>query len=657
MALNRRQHQLIRFLAVTTTCVSLTYMGARSGARSDLTEEGLSRITQATHDVIREIDEERPVVVHAFVSREVPREYVTVRSRLLNILREMEASGGPGLTVRIVEPEPHSVESEEALEKFGIEPQQLVERSGGRVRALDVFLGIAFVSGPRTQVLPFLDRGLSLEYEVNRALRVVRQEARKVVGVLRTDATIMGNFDMQTRRRQPTWQIVEDLRKQHDVRSIDPKTPIPDDVDVLFVPQLASCSEDELATIRAYVDAGRPALLTVDPAPLFDLRLAPSEPKPPPPGGPQHGGGAESKGDFSGFLRSIGVDWPDGKIVYDINNPNPILGPTPKQIVFATDPGGGEMFEGVDPTVDGLTQIVAIFGGELKAAEGANAHFTPLLTSSPRSGTFEFSELYEQNPLFGLGPKRSPGPGSPISGERHVLAARVTTSAAAAEGKEAVQRNVVVIADLDMFGDIFFNLNARGGDIDGDGLDDVRFDNVPFMLNLVDSLASDDRFLELRRRRPAYRRLTKVDELTKLAREERQELVEQANAKAQEELEKAKANLEGAVAAIRERTDLDETTKDVSLSSVEAAENRRLQATTAEIEREKAREIERIDNKHGREVDEIQNKLRLAAVLIPPLPALLFGAWIFGRKRRRERETIPARRRKGNMPSGKRGNA
>src|SRR5690606_2721956 len=204
-----------------------------------------------------------------------------------------------------------------------------------------------------------------------------------------------------------------------------------------------------------------------------------------------------------------------------------------------------------------------------------------------------------------------------------------------------------------MFGDVFFSMYARGGDIDGDGLDDVRFDNVPFLLNLVDLLADDDRFIELRRRRPAYRRLTKVDALTKLAREERQTHVEQANARAEAELEGAKANLEKAVAAIRQRTDLDDTTKDVSLSSVEAAENRRLQAKTAEIEREKEREIEKIDNKHGRKVDEIQNRLRLLAVLIPPLPALLLGGIIFGRKRRRERDAIPSRRRKGNAQANR----
>ena len=215
-------------------------MASRSGARADVTAEQLSALTPSTSELITSVGEERPVTVHAFISRDVPQVYVTKRLRLLTILREMERSGGAGLRVRIVEPEPFSVEAEEAMENYGITPRQLPDFSSGRVEAMEVFLGMAFVSGANEEVVPFLDLGLSTEYEVARALRVVMQEEKKVVGVLRTDATIMGNFDMQSRRQQPAWQVVEALRRQYEVRSLNPKSPVPEDVDVLLVPQLAS---------------------------------------------------------------------------------------------------------------------------------------------------------------------------------------------------------------------------------------------------------------------------------------------------------------------------------------------------------------------------------------------------------------------------------
>jgi ABC-2 type transport system permease protein len=648
MSLSARHHHLIRFGAILVTAASVTYMATRAPMHADLTAEGLSQITPGTSEVIRGIGVERPVTVHAFVSKDVPREYVTVRSHLLNILREMEARGGEGLQVRIVEPELHSPEAEEAMESFGIMPRPLADRRGGRVHQMDVFMGLAFVSGPREEIVPFLDRGLSPEYEIARALRVVTQEKKKVVGVLRTDATIMGNFDLQSRSQQPAWRIVDELRKQYEVRSLAPKMPIPEDVDVLLVPQLPSLEQDEIEIVRSYVDAGRPALLTVDPMPMFDPRLSPTEPKLPPPGqgGGMMGGGPPpgNKGDYRGFLREIGIEWDDTKVVYDTYNPNPIFEQAPEHIVFVSErPDGTKPFENVDVTVDGLEQVVLLYAGALQPSPGYQDKFLPLLVTGKTAGYNEFDELVQKHPLFGIQGPIPPQTRSPAVGQNLVLAARVQRDGGGGEDGPA-PRNVAVIADLDLFGNLFFVMRDRGGDVDGDGLVDVRFDNVTFLLNVVDSLAGDDRFIELRKRQAAFRRLTRVDELTKEARAERQAEFEKANGQAEAELEEAKRSLEAAVATVRERAELDDTTKAIMLKSAEEAENRRLQQRTEAIERDKAKAIAKIERKHQQAVSEVQNRIRLISVLLPPIPALLLGGFIFARKRRRERELIPSSR-------------
>jgi ABC-2 type transport system permease protein len=166
-----RIHHLVRLFALATIAVSLTYSAQRSNGRIDLTSEGLSQVMTDTKALFRsigtEVDNEfggkdliAPVVVTAYVSKDVPRPYVPLRSRLLNILREMEASGGPGLTVRIYEPEPFSLEAEEAIDKYGIVPRPLMSAEGGKVDTMPVFMGVAFTSGPREEVVPFFDRGL-----------------------------------------------------------------------------------------------------------------------------------------------------------------------------------------------------------------------------------------------------------------------------------------------------------------------------------------------------------------------------------------------------------------------------------------------------------------------------------------------------------------
>lgn len=645
-----RIHRFIRFSSLLVTAVSLGYVAQRTNVRADVTEEGLSQITKPTQALIASISPERPVVIHAYVSKEVPREYVAVRSQLLSILREMQARGGAGLTVRIVEPEPYSPEAQEAVDNYGISPSPVTSREAGRVQQMQLFLGVAFVSGPHEEVVPFLDRGLSPEYEIVRALRTVTQEKKKVVGVLRTDATIMGNFDLQARRQQPAWRVIAELKKQYEVRSLNPGAEIPADVDVLLVPQLSSTTTPQLEFIQKYIDAGRPALLTVDPMPLFDMSLSPSEPMKPPPGQQQNMFGppppGEPKGDFRGFLTKLGVDWDPEKIVFDTDNPHPSFAGTPPHVIFVGKrPDGTDPFAGEDPIAAGLSEVVVLFGGELKPSAGHEAEFVPLLRTGTRGGFNKFDDMVERHMLFGL-----QGPVLPrqrtMLAESQVLAAHVTAGETSGEGASK-GKNVVVVADLDLFGDQFFVLNERGGDLDGDGVDDIRFDNVTFLLNAIDALSGDAGLVELRGRKSKYRRLSKVDDLTKAASDKRNEEVASASAKAEADIKAAQDALDAAVKKINDDTSLDETTKAVLLKSAEEAENRRLNAKRELIMRDKVRAMERTESEHLAEVRKVEDWIRVLAVLVPPVPAILLGFFIFMRKRQREQDAIPSSRKRG----------
>ena len=640
-----RHHRLIRFLALAITAVAISYMAGRQGGRRDVTSEGLSRLTPSTIELIASIGEDTPVQVHAFVSEEVPRGYVTVRSRLLNILRQMEAQGGPGLSVRIVSPKEYSEQAEEAMERYGIPMLPLDDRSKGRSEVHKVFLGVAFVSGPREEVVPFFSRGLSVEYEVARALRMVMQEKKKVVGVMRTDVPIMGNFNLQARTQDPPWAIIEELKKQYEVRSLNPSAEVPEDVDVLLVPQLTSLTQAELDHVKAYVDAGRAALLTFDPFPTFNIRMAPREDKPPPPGqgGGMFGGqqGGAPKGDYVGYLADLGVSWKDDHVLYDSDNPHPNLPYIQPQVIFVGErTDGTQPFAVDDPAVNGLEEVVVIYGGEVTKDANFTGQFIPLLTTGRQSGYTLYEDMIERHPLFGPGPKAGPAKKSPPTGLNHAIAARLTGGG---DGAEIKDRNVVVIADLDLIGDQFFKMRQQGGDIDGDGLVDVRFDNVVFILNVIDSLAGDDRFIALRKREPAFRRLTQIEKETESSKKEKEKARAAADTSAEEEIKAAQAALDAKILKI-EQSGGDETTRATQVRAARIAEERRLKVKEGEIEENARKEKDRIEARYQRKVDEVQNRYRLIAVLVPPLPALLLGMFIFWRKRQRERDLIPASR-------------
>ncbi len=90
-------------------------------------------------------------------------------------------------------------------------------------------------------VVPFLDKGIPVEYELVRSIATVSQQKRKKIGVLMTDAKLYGSFDMNQPMQMPRNElIIDELQKQYEVVQVDPTNPIIDKFDVLLAVQPSS---------------------------------------------------------------------------------------------------------------------------------------------------------------------------------------------------------------------------------------------------------------------------------------------------------------------------------------------------------------------------------------------------------------------------------
>jgi ABC-2 type transport system permease protein len=61
--------------------------------------------------LLSELDENRPVTIQAFISRDVPREYVPVRTSLIGLLGQYQQASRGRVSVRLVTVEPFSPEA------------------------------------------------------------------------------------------------------------------------------------------------------------------------------------------------------------------------------------------------------------------------------------------------------------------------------------------------------------------------------------------------------------------------------------------------------------------------------------------------------------------------------------------------------------------
>lgn len=609
-----RLHVAVRAAALLVMVASVTVLGSHSRLRLDVTAEKIHSLAPVTAQLLQGIPAQQPVVIQAYFSPEVPRSYVDVRRNLSAMLREFDAVGD-GVQARIIETVKYSPQAREAQERYNIRPQRLpLTEESGRVLN-EIFLGLVFTSGSEEFVIPFFDRGLPVEYELMRSIRVVSRARRRKVGILDTPAKLFGGFDFQNRSQAQEWSIVAELRKQYEVVRVSPDGDYPEDLEVLIAALPHSLTQPQADRLTSYVRKGKPSLVMVDPMPAFNLELAPNDiasadpfNQAPPPA---------AKANLKPLMESLGVDWATNRIAWDDYNPHPQLKNLPKEFVFV-----GKGFNPRQPVSAGLQELVLLYPGILQPRSGARV--TPLLETSAAAGAVRWDQLVQRS-MFGISmnqnPRREP------AAKPQVLAARVQGSGI----------NAIVVGDVDLMSEQFFELRRRG-------VENLNFDNVTFLLNAVDELAGDPSFIALRKRRPRHRTLEAVETRTRTYEEQRLRETQQAEALAEQRLKQAQERLDKAVAEVRSRPDLDDQTRQIMISNLESVENRRLTVARTNIEDEKQRQIEDSRAEMESSIRGIQNTIKLLAVALPPIPAFVLFVLVSIRRLRRERMGVPAER-------------
>ncbi|MFH1265924.1 MAG: Gldg family protein, partial [Planctomycetota bacterium] len=661
-------HYFVRTLSLTVLGVSAVILFQNS-VRVDVTQERLSSLSPATVELLRNLQVERPVQIEAFISPSVPEAYVQTRLDLLSMLRELDIRGGEKVRTRVNDTERFSEEAALAAERYDITPREVTTMDRGSFSRDHVFMGVAFTCGLEKVLLPFIDRGIPVEYELVRSVATVTQQKRKKVGVLETDAQLYGQFNMQTMSSSSNWPIIDELAKQYEVERVDATSAISEKYDVLLAVQPSSLGPEQMNNFIAAVRSGIPTAIFEDPFPFFAGNVpSTTAPRRPAGGGmnPMMGGMGQQpqeKGNRAMLWDLLKVDFAESQIVWQDYNPYPRYSDWPNEFVFVDQgTGADEPFNESTAATSGLQHMLFVFPGSVRNLNVSNLKFTPLVETGDRTGTVGSDDVIQPS-MFGMGGGINPNRRQSPTGVPYVLAARIqgdvepgdmplgnphampfgdphaghddggngdgdgngdghhggngdgdgngdakdsepSEDAAAEEGAEKEEEpakprklDVVLVADIDMLHREFFRLREMGSVPEAG----VRFDfdNVTFVLNVLDTLAGDDRFLEVRKRRPKHRTLTRIEERTKEARKERGKEIEKLRDEYEQVKETEDQKLEDKIKKMEEKLKTGES----RLSPIEILN--RVGMAQQDGERRKQIKLEQLEQKRDKEINRI----------------------------------------------------
>ncbi|HUY34704.1 MAG TPA: Gldg family protein [Pirellulales bacterium] len=657
-------HYIVRVLALAAIAVGVSYACKYHDLRADVTSERLSSLSPDSRQLIRDLDPKHPVRIDAYFSPDddVPEAYVQTQRNLLSTLREFDALGGDTVVVHFHPTRALSEEADQAEKQFGITARDVVARNRGAVSQKPLFLGVAFTSGLEKVVIPFVDRGLSIEYEMVRSICTVSRkehQKRKKIGVLLTDVKLYGDFNMQTFSQSPKQLLVEELEKQYEVLRVNADTPITDDIDALLAVQPSTLGPQQMPHFIEAVRRGVPTAVFEDPLPtMFDVpgtsqpRRAPQQANPMMMMGGQQ---APPKGRIEELWKLLHVQFPASDVVWQDYNPFPKFTDLPKEYVFV-DKAASErpVFDSQDQISAKLQQVLFVFAGSVTKKDD-KLKFEDLVQTGNHSGVIKVDEVFTPGFLGrGMEINRQRRFRPPATPTHYSLAARIRGKAAAdkpisddpaadeptkakPEVKKPREIDVVLVADIDMLASQFFQLRSQGQDPDSDIT--INLDNVTFVLNALDSLAGDSRFIAIRNRRPRHRTLTTIENRTKDAREQAQKQGDGFRDELTAASEKEQAKLDKEVAAIR-KLEIDDAEKRQRIALAEQVGIQRLQQTLDRARKQINKQIAEIDRGLATEVSRVQDRYKMWAVFLPPVPPLLVGLLVFFGRRAREREGV-----------------
>lgn len=650
-------HTLFRLTAFVVLAAAGTALAARFDAPTDWTAERLGTLSPATLAALDEFQSEWPVTIEAYFSGDIPPEYLKTRTDMITFLNKMKNRLGSKAFLSIRRVEPNTQAAYRLEKRYAIRPKRIVYDERGQSRETPVFLTVVLRSGPKTAVIPFMYRGLSVEYELLSSLMSVSSRPKKRLGVLITDAALFGRTDSFGAVVSPPWPILEELARRCNITPVDPSEPIdPDTFDVLLAVQPSTLTQGGMMNFLATVRAGKPTLIFEDPWPLFvgDVLAGTRIPK-----RPNMPNFTLPKGDIGPMESLLGVLLSDD-LIWKNYNPYPKLAGLSPEFVFLdarpierkspdegedaddnSDKSGGEKrservwsFNPDEPAVASLEHLLFPFTGYLVADRAAGTVFEPLLQTTA-GGTAAVVDI------LSLGIRSQARQRTDREGV-YTLCARITGPVPRMfrrpDEKTPPNLNVVLAADLDLLTGGFFALREMGTDAkSGVTLD---FDNVTFILNTVDRLLGDDALIAVRSRRTRHRRLDAIERATQPIRDQASAAQIAIQKDFEKECRAEEAKLNGRIAELFNRGEFaagENPEKSPLLQSAIQAMQRRQERLRDEKKEEYDRKSEETRRRLDESIRTIQGRYKLLAVTLAPLAPLLIGLAVAWRRRRNAR--------------------
>ena len=522
--MRRLWSSILGVVAVAAIAIGINmFADARlANVQLDLTQGHIYTLSRGTRQVLADLKE--PVTLRLFYSRKlgstVPA-YGSYADHVREMLRDYAAASNGKVRLAFYDPEPFSDTEDRAIAD-GLQGVPLDQ--GGSV----IYFGLVGTNlEDNERTIPFFqaDRERFLEYDLTKLVYELSNPKRPVIGVMSSlpldgDPRAM----MMTQGRGPNGQPYASavlLRQTNTVRNVPTTAQVIDpDIQVLLVAEAQNLSPATLYAIDQFVMRGGRLMAMVDPYNEAMAALPSANGAPP----------QDTHSDLKKLFDVWGIVFDPKQVVGDLTGAWRVRAGDNDRMRAVDYVAWFNIRDGInhdDPATADLRQVTMAASGFLAKAPKASIDFTPLLSSSDRSGLIPVDKVKTPDPAAILADFQPKGGPRVIAARIHgVLHSAFSEPPPLRTGQKRPANfpayrahtdgpaNMVVVADADILDDRFW---VRISDFFGQQTATPFSDNGPFVANLIGTLTGSDALIGLRSRGDTNRPFTLVADMQSAA--------------------------------------------------------------------------------------------------------------------------------------------
>ncbi len=149
--------------------------------RLDFTEDRRYTLSDATKNILEDLED--VITVQAYFTKDLPPQLAYVRKDLQDQLIEYEDRSNGNIVFEFINPNESEELKQEAFQN-GIAPVSINVVENDQRQQLQAFMGVVFKSGERTEVIPLIQPGAAMEYDLTTSIKKLAIADKPKVGMI-----------------------------------------------------------------------------------------------------------------------------------------------------------------------------------------------------------------------------------------------------------------------------------------------------------------------------------------------------------------------------------------------------------------------------------------------------------------------------------------